>query len=86
MEILLLVSFYCAFVMAVLEQLVDLGRFKALVSFVVAIAGVAFLGPSTVETVLVAAGASFAGPFLVALGDRISVIQLAVPRQIGPRE
>jgi hypothetical protein len=86
METLVLVSFYVAFVVGISEQVVSLGKFRALLSLAAAAIGVLVLGVQGAEAAIIGAGAAFAGTFLAALGDRISIIQLAVTRQIGQRD
>lgn len=83
MEQLVLISASVAFILAVLEQLVDIRRFKAVISLAGS-ACFAFLvglrGAVAVETVL---GAAFFAPFFIALADRLVAIPLTVSRALG---
>lgn len=72
-----------AFILAVLEQLVDLGKFRAAVSLGGCVGLTLSYEISGFTAVLTSLGAAFLAPFLVALADRITAVPLSISRALG---
>lgn len=85
METLLVASLALAFVIAVLEQLVDIRRFKATISILSSAAIVLTLGETGLYALWSTLAVAFAGPFLSALADRVTALPLTITQQIGQR-
>ena len=86
MQTLVITSLSLAFIIAVLEQLVDIRRFKAAISLGASIGIVVSMSSEAkAENVWIAFAAAFTGPFLVALADRVTAVPLTVTQQIGQR-
>lgn len=85
METILVASLALAFIIAVLEQLIDIRRFKAAISILLAAAMVLTLGETELYALWATLAVSFAGPFLAALADRVTSIPLTITQQIGQR-
>lgn len=83
METLILSSLSVGFVLAVLEQLADIRRFKAVISLGSSVGIVLSMGVEGPRALWIAMSAAFVAPFLVALADRLTSIPLAVTRALG---
>lgn len=78
-------SLALAFIIAVLEQIVDIRRFKAAISILLAAGMVLTLGETGLYALWATLAVAFAGPFLSALADRVTVLPMTVTQQIGQR-
>lgn len=85
METLVIASLALAFIIAVLEQLVDIRRFKAAISLIISATMVLTLGEVELYALWTTLAVAFAGPFLSALADRVTALPLTVTQQIGQR-
>lgn len=85
MDILIISSLSLAFIIAVLEQLIDIRRFKAVISILFSAGVVLTMGEVGVRALWMTLASAFAGPFLSALADRVTAIPLTVTQQIGQR-
>jgi hypothetical protein len=73
MDALLLVSCFTAFFIAVIDRLISLGIFKALVAIAFSVLGCYLLGDFDVSRyILTAVASSFLGPLLALAADRLS--------------
>ena len=84
-EVILVASLALAFVIAVLEQMLDIRRFKAVISVLFSAGIVLSMGESGQYALWATLASAFAGPFLSALADRVTSIPLTVTQQIGQR-
>lgn len=85
MELLLITSMAVAFVIAVLEQLIDIRRFKAAISLGGSFGILLSSSPYEPKILWTAFAAAFLGPFLVALADRVTALPLTITQQLGQR-
>lgn len=85
MELLVLTSLAMAFIIAVLEQIVDIRKFKAAISLGGSVGFISAMSAWEAKSLIIALGAAFLGPFLVALADRVTAIPLTITQQIGQR-
>lgn len=85
METILIASLALAFIIAVLEQLIDIRRFKAAISILLSASMVLTLGETDLYALWATLAVAFAGPFLSALADRVTAVPLTVTQQIGQR-
>jgi len=81
MTTLFLVSGFVAFFIAVVEQLVDLRAFKALLCLILSAGAVAIVGGLTTrQEILYTVGGAFFGPMLALATDKMSTFTQAVVR------
>jgi len=85
MENLVLISCAVAFLLAVLEQIAPLGKFKALISLLASATGASAIISEPHTAVVTAVASAFMGPLLVAVATRVTAIPLAISRPVGQR-
>jgi hypothetical protein len=82
---LLVASCFSAFFLAVLDQIVDLKMFKALVSLIFSAGGLALIGVTQVTQFLaMTVAASFISLFITVAADRMTTFKPAVIRPTRP--
>lgn len=94
METLLLVSFFGAFFLAILDGALRYfdfyltGAYRALASLLISLigTGLLFTKQSVTQSIVILFASAFASSFLVALADRITSIPMSAPRAVGQKE
>ena len=87
MEQLVLISGSIALILALLDQVGNLGKLRAPVALITSGIGSLVLVSDIKPQIFTWLAAAFFGPFLAAIAGRITLIPLAVTREVGqPRQ